>query len=212
MFLLLLFMNKGETMTNFKYMKKLKKPLSLLLLPLASGANAELVTVPLSFATLPVISVDEETAMVFGQVLNLAQAATCNLSATAGTVIVQADDGHPGTTAAGGDLSGGCSGEGIPGVYTIKSVPGAEIQVSVVAGAATEISLAPIGVVINHTGPTRDPIDESTSTIVDASATINTFTAAGTNRVIMGGTVTNTQALTSGQAYTTTFDINVVYQ
>jgi hypothetical protein len=205
-------MNKGETMTNFKYMKNLKKTLSILLLPLASVANAIDVTVPLSFATLPVIDVDEVTPMDFGQVLNLAQAATCTLSATSGTVITIADDGVAGTTPAGGDLSVGCSGEGIPGVYTITSVPGAEIQVSVVAGLATEISLAPIGVVINHTGPAREPIDVSTSPIVFASAAINAYTAAGTNRVIMGGTITNTQALASGIGYTTTFDINVVYQ
>jgi hypothetical protein len=202
-------MNKGEIMIK---LKNFKKALPLLMLPLTFVTNASDVTASLTFETLPVITVEETTAMDFGQVLGLAQAATCTLSATSGSVIVEADDGVAGTTPAGGDLSTGCSGEGQPGVYTITSVADADIQVSVVKGAATEIDFEPIGVVINHTALSRDTINTSTSPVVNASAALNAYTAAGTNRVIMGGTIVNQTTLTSGTAYTTTFDINVVYQ
>lgn len=197
-------------MTNFKNVKKL---MPLLVLPLASSALATDVTVPLSFETLPVITVTEVTPMDFGQVLSLAQAATCTMSATAGSVVTQSDDGNPTTTPAGGDLSNGCSGEGQPGIYTIQSVASASIQVSLTAGAATEIGFVPEGIVIDYnTAPARDPITTSTPAVVEASASLNAFTAAGTNRVIMGGTITNQQTLASGTAYNTTFDIDVIYQ
>jgi len=205
-------MNKGEIMTNFNYLKNLQKALPLLILPLAYGANASDVTASLTFETLPVITIVETTPMDFGQVLSLAQAATCSLSATVGTVIVEADDGTAVTTPAGGDLGTGCSGEGQPGVYTITSVASADIQVSVVAGAATQISFDPIGVVIDLGTSARDTLNTTTPAAVQASATLNAYTAAGTNRVIMGGTIVNQTTLTSGTAYTTTFDLNVVYQ
>ncbi|MDU0354653.1 hypothetical protein RS130_12650 [Paraglaciecola aquimarina] len=96
-------------MTNSKNLKKL---MPLLAVPLAGTALATDVTIPLSFETLPVITVTEETPMDFGQVLSLAQAATCTMSATAGAAVTQSDEGNPTTTPAGGTLSGDCSGEG----------------------------------------------------------------------------------------------------
>jgi hypothetical protein len=207
-------MNKGEIMTNLNYLKKLKKTLPLLMLPLAYGANATDITATLTFETLPVITIEEVTAMDFGPVLSLAQAASCTMSATVGGVILEADDGVTGTTPAGGDLTAGtCSGgEGQPGVYTITSVAGADIKVSVTEGAATEIAFTPIGVVIDNT--TRETINATgpLSPVVTATAALNAYTAAGTNRVIMGGTIVNQTTLTSGAPYTTTFDIDVVYQ
>jgi len=207
-------MNKGEIMTNFNYLQNFKKALPLLILPLAHGANATDVTASLTFETLPVITIVEETPLDFGPVLSLAQADSCTLSATVGSIIVEADDGITGTTPAGGDLTAGtCSGgTAQPGVYTITSVASADIQVSVTAGAATEIAFTPVGVVINSTGPARDAIDGTTSPTVTASATLNAYTSAGTNRVIMGGTIVNQTTLTSGAPYSTTFDIDVVYQ
>lgn len=197
-------------MTNFKNLKKL---MPLLVLPLASSALATDVTVPLSFETLPVITVTEETPMDFGQVLSLAQAATCTMSAIAGAAVIQSDEGNPTTVPAGGTLSGDCSGEGQPGIYTIQSVASASIQVSLTAGVATEIGFVPSGVVIDYnTAPARDPVTTTTPAVVEASAALNAFTAAGTNRVIMGGVITNQQTLASATAYTTTFDIDVIYQ
>jgi hypothetical protein len=197
-------------MTNFKSLKKL---MPLLVLPLASSALATDVTVPLSFETLPVITVTEETPMDFGQVLSLAQAATCTMSAISGAALTQSDEGNPNTTAAGGTLSGDCSGEGQPGIYTIKSVASASIKVSLTAGAATEISFVPSGIVIDYNGgAARDAVTTASPAVVESSATLNAFTAAGTNRVIMGGKITNQQTLVSATAYTTTFDIDVIYQ
>lgn len=196
-------------------MINLKKTLPILLLPLAYNVNATDVTVPMSFETLPVITVVEETAMDFGPVLSLAQAATCTLSASSGSVITASDDGTAATTPAGGDLTAGtCSGgTAQPGVYTITSIASTDIQVSVTAAApGASIGFAPIGVVINHNGDTRDAIDGSTSPVVESSAALNAFTAAGTNRVIMGGTITNQAPLTSGGSYSADFDITVVYQ
>jgi hypothetical protein len=197
-------------MTNFKSLKKL---MPLLVLPLASSALATDVTIPLSFETLPVITVTEETPMDFGQVLSLEQAATCTMSASSGAAVTQSDDGNPTTVPAGGDLSGSCTGEGQPGIYTIQSVASASIQVSLTAGAATEIGFVPSGIVIDYNGgAVRDPVTTTSPVVVEASATLNAFTAAGTNRVIMGGVITNQQTLASATAYTTTFDIDVIYQ
>jgi hypothetical protein len=206
-------MNKGEIMTNLNCMKNFKKVLPLLMLPLAYGVNATDVTASLTFDTLPIITIDEETPMDFGPVLTLAQADTCTLSATVGAIIVEADDGDASTTPAGGNLSGTCgTSTGQPGVYTINSVASADIQVSVVAGAATELLFTPVGVVISPLAGTRVTLDGATPAVVVASAALNAYTAAGTNRVIMGGTVVNQSSLVSGDTYSTTFDLNVIYQ
>ncbi|MDU0354652.1 hypothetical protein RS130_12645 [Paraglaciecola aquimarina] len=89
----------------------------------------------------------------------------------------------------------------------------ASIQVSLTAGAATEIGFVPSGVVIDYNGgAARDTITTASAATVEASAALNAFTAAGTNRVIMGGTITNQTTLASAMPYTTTFDIDVIYQ
>jgi hypothetical protein len=197
-------------MTNLKLFKK---AVPLLILPMANFANAVDVTANLTFTTLPVIVVTEDTPMSFGPVLSLAQAADCTMSAIAGSVITASDDGNDSTTPAGGTLTGDCTGSGQPGVYTITSVATAELSVSVSAVTpGVNIGFEPIGIVIDRGANTRDPVTTAAAAVVTASTIINSYTGPGTNRVIMGGTITNQQNLTSGGTYTSQFVIDVVYQ
>jgi hypothetical protein len=211
-----------------KYFNKFVKTTPLLLLPLMGSAMATDITVPLNFTTLPVIDIQELTPMAFGDVLSLAQASTCVMSATAGDNIALADEGQDmvtlngaNATPGGGDLSSACAGlaDGQPGVYEITSFAGANITVSVTAGVATEIALNPSGYVTSITGVSGATSTKETLAVglgneanVTASTTLTAFSAAGTNRVIVAGTITNQTTLTAGSPYATDFNLNVVYQ
>jgi hypothetical protein len=208
-----------------KHFNKFIKATPLLLLPLMGSAMATDITVPLNFSTLPVIDIQELTPMAFGDVLSLAQAATCTMSATAGANISIADEGQDmvtlnGTLAApgGGTLSNACVGlaDGQPGVYEVTSFAGANITVSVTAGTATEIALDPSGYATSVTAGTSSrpsvSVGIGNDANVTASATLTAFSAAGTNRVIVAGTITNQTTLTAGSPYATDFNLNVVYQ
>jgi hypothetical protein len=200
-------------MNNFNYSKKMKKTLALLMLPLTFGASAAEITASLTFDTLPVITIAEDKPIVFGQVLSLAQAEACTLSTTGGTTIVAADEGVTIATPVGGDLT--CStDEGQPGVYTITSAATADIQVSLASATPDPagIGFVPAGYVVNRAADTRVQVAVGSPVSVEASTTLNGFSPAGTNSVIIGGEVTNQVQLTAGQQYSTTFDIDVIYQ
>jgi len=207
-----------------KHFNKFVKTMPLLLLPVMSGAMATDITIPLNFTTLPVIDIQELTPMAFGDVLSLAQAATCIMSSSAGDNIDLNDEGQDMVALSGigapggGDLSGGCTGlpDGQPGVYEITSFAGANITVSVTAGTATEIALDPSGYATSVTGGTSSrptvAVGLGNEANATASATLTAFSAAGTNRVIVAGTITNQTTLTAGSPYATDFNLNVVYQ
>jgi hypothetical protein len=209
-----------------KLLSTLKKASPLLLLPFANNALATDVTVPLTFETLPVITITEVQPIVFGNVLPLAQAASCVMEADPDTHRLTTteegknivDGGTSGLTA--GAFSGGCAGEpdGQPGIYEIASFAGADLTVSVTAGTATDIAFAPLGYAVNHDSPSttantnRVDLSVGTDANVKAASALTAFTQAGRNRVVIGGTVTNQNALTAGADYTTDFNLNVVYQ
>jgi|GEM_PF-2866066 len=200
-------------------MTHFKKALPLILLPLTYSANAVEITANLTFDTLPVITIVEETQMDFGEVLTLAQSETCTLSAsvaaTDGTTLADGDSGVSGTTPDGGALTGTCAlaAGGQPGVYTITSGASADIKVSVTAGAATEIAFNPIGVVYEPDGTTSTLVDVANALgTATASAVIGPVLQAGQNRLIMGGVITNQTTLIAGDAYDSTFDVEVTYQ
>ncbi|NVK23968.1 MAG: hypothetical protein HWE10_03485 [Gammaproteobacteria bacterium] len=216
-----------------KTLNLLKKSAIVSLLTTASLAQATDVTVPLVFETVPEITVTNVKDIDFGNVLTLSQADECVMSTSAGGSLLVSDEGFDvdasatgapddGTTdPAGGELSSDCLGaaDAQPGVYEISSSPGATISVTVAAGAATEILFEPAGYITdfaNNPGTAAQIrnafVDGVADTGIVASGALNAFSAAGTNRVIVGGKITNQQALTAEQSYTTTFDINVVYQ
>lgn len=209
-------------------MKKLNtfiKASPLFLLPVMGSAVATDLTVPLNFTTLPVITITEKQPMDFGAVLSLTQAATCTMSTSAGTTLTAAQEGFDitlatyggGAATAAGELSGSCTGaaDGDVGIYEIKSFANADITVSVTAGTDTDIGFVPAGYVTNlvESGTaTREALAIGTDADVNASAALSAYAAAGTNRAIIGGTITNLTALTAGATYTTDFNLNVVYQ
>lgn len=211
-----------------KHFNKLKKASALLLLPVMGSAMATDVTVPLSFTTLPVITITEVTPMAFGDVLSLTQANTCVMSTSAGTALTANEEGanladsniYTGgtlTATSAGQLSGNCSGDdGQVGLYEITSFADADITVTVTAGTATDISFAPAGYVTNlvesGSAPTRAALVVDVGTDANASAAVSPYAAAGTNRAVVGGTITNFATLTAGAAYATDFNLNVVYQ
>jgi len=197
-----------------KHLKNITKTLPLLLLPLASSVYATDITATLSFSTLPVITVAEETPMDFGEVLSLSQADTCAMDVLAGPNIALADEGFAVTagSAGGGTLSSDCSGSGQPGVYTITSFSGADITVNLTLGTPTDISFVPVGNLIDVGGDARVPVAVGTGSDATASTAINAYTLAGTNRIIVAGTITNQAPLTSGGIYNADFNIEVVYQ
>jgi hypothetical protein len=213
-------------MKTMKHFNKLKKASALLLLPVMGSAMATDVTVPLSFTTLPVITITEITPMAFGDVLSLTQADTCTMSTTLGTAITAADEGadltdtgvytNTGGTEAVGELSGNCSGDDAqPGLYEITSFADADITVSVTVGVDTDIGFTPIGYVTNlleASTPTRETLAVGTDADVNATAALSAYANAGTNRAVVGGTITNLVTLTAGAAYATDFNLNVVYQ
>lgn len=206
-----------------------KKVTPLLLLTAMSSAMATDVNVPLNFTTLPVITIAATTPMNFGPVLSLTLADTCTMAHTGvgGTALTPADEGTDstdggtyGTTVAAtttGLLSGNCTGgaNGQVGIYTITSFADADITVSVTAGTATDISFEPIGFVTDIVEGglfARTPLSIGTPALVNASAVLTAYGQAGTNRAIVGGTITNFAGLTAGAAYATDFNLNVVYQ
>ncbi|ABG39832.1 hypothetical protein Patl_1306 [Paraglaciecola sp. T6c] len=212
-----------------KYANKFKKAAPLLLLPIMGVASATDVTVPLSFTTLPVIEIEEIQPLAFGDVLTLAQAATCTMSTNAGTALTPAQEGSDLTSAAifgtgallansAGELSNGCDGDdGQVGIYKITSFADADITVSLSSGTDSEINFVPAGYVTDLVEgapgtPARTPIANGGDVDVNASAATTAFGAAGTNRAIIGGTITNFAPLTAGGQYATDFNLNVVYQ
>lgn len=210
-----------------KQLSSFKKASPLLLLAAMSPAMATDVNVPLNFTTLPVITIAEIRPLDFGPVLSLTLADTCTMSTSAGTPITPSDEGSdftsnvtfatPGAATSVGEFSGDCTGasDGLPGIYEITSFADSDITVSVTAGTATDISFEPEGYVTNllEAGtPTRVAISIGNDADVNASAAITAFAQAGTNRAIIGGTITNFAPLVAGDAYATDFNLNVVYQ
>lgn len=184
------------------------------------------ITVPLSFTTLPVITITEITPLAFGDVLSLTQADTCSIDTASGTVLTSAQEGAnltatgpyttpPGPRSAGAITGTTCTGSGQVGIYEITSYADADITVSVTAGTPTEISFAPAGYVTNlvegGAGTSRVDLD-GIGVNASASLALSAFAAAGTNRAVVGGTITNQTRLTAGAAYTTDFNLNVIYQ
>jgi hypothetical protein len=200
-------------------------------LAVSTTALATDVTVPLSFKTLPVITVTEVKAMDFGAVLTLAQADTCTMSTTAGGKVTLSDEGQDlatittgGTGLAaplGGQLSNDCAGapDGQPGIYQISSFEGADITVNLATGTATDISLNPAGYVVDlnddlqtNSTASRETLAIGTDAAVRASGALTAYSQKGINRVVIGGTIINQNALTADTAYNTDFTINVTYQ
>ena len=220
-------MNRKQTMN---YANKFKKAAPLLLLPIMGSALAAEVSVPLNFTTLPVIEIEERQALAFGDVLSLTQSHTCTMDAKTGTIaLTPALEGADLTNATiyptvapaiqSGNLSGNCSGDdGNVGIYEITSFANANITVSVTNGTSGGlISFTPVGYVTNlieGTGgkATREELKVGTDALVNASEALSAFAAAGTNRAIIGGTITNQNTLTAGDQYTADFNLNVVYQ
>jgi hypothetical protein len=210
-------------MKNFNIFKKASP---LLLLSAMAPAMATDVSVPLNFTTLPVISITPIRPLDFGAVLSLTAADTCTMSTSLGTALTSAQEGvnsniaNLGSVAqvSVGELSGSCAGgaDGNVGIYEITSFQDADITVSVTTGTATDIAFTPIGFVtnLNESGTTftRETLNVATPALVNASAALSAFAVAGTNRAIVGGTITNQVGLTAGAAVATDFNLNVVYQ
>lgn len=207
-----------------------KKASPLLMLAAAVPAMATDVNVPLSFTTLPVISITQIRALDFGPVLSLTLADTCTMSTSLGTPLTPAQEGAdstnaglwsaPGVLAANstGRLSGDCTGaaDGTTGIYEIRSFANANITVSISEGTATDISFVPAGYVTDlaeGTSFTRETLTSGgAGTAANASAALTAYAQAGTNRAIIGGTITNFAPLSAGGSYATDFNLNVVYQ
>jgi hypothetical protein len=209
-------------MKNFNIFKKASP---LLLLSAMAPAMATDVSVPLNFTTLPVISITPIRPLDFGAVLSLTAADTCTMSTSAGTALTSAQEGvnsniaNLGSVAqvSVGELSGSCAGgaDGNVGIYEITSFQDADITVSVTTGTATDIAFTPIGFVTNiiEGGTfTREAMNVGLDADVNASLALSAFAVAGTNRAIVGGTITNQVGLTAGAAVATDFNLNVVYQ
>jgi len=212
-----------------KQLNTFKIATPLLLVAAMSPAMATDVTVPLNFTTLPVITIVETRPLDFGSVLSLTAADTCTMSTSAGTLLTSAQEGvnsqntatFTTTTLAQnsvGQLAGDCAGgaDGNVGIYTINSFQDADITVSVTAGTTTDIAFAPVGYVTNldEAGGVfaRTPVSVGVAAAVNASTALTAFSVAGTNRAIIGGTITNQVPLTAGAPYATDFNLNVVYQ
>jgi hypothetical protein len=215
-------------------MKKLntfKKATPLLLLTAIAPAMATDVLVPLNFTTLPVITITPIRDLDFGAVLSLTLADECTLGTNdvGGTPLTPSQEGTDSTDTAVfsvadlpaanvGLLSDDCAGgaNGDVGIYEISSFANANITVTVTEGTATDISFSPAGYVTNIAGTTftRENISLGAGNDADVSAseTLTAFSQAGTNRAIIGGTITNFAGLNAGQAYATDFNLNVVYQ
>ena len=212
-----------------KQLNTFKKTTPLLLLIAIAPVMATDVNVPLNFTTLPVITITPERALDFGAVLSLTLADSCTMGTddAGGTAITPAQEGVDSSNAVtfsvaslpaallgllSGDCSGGANGE--PGIYEITSFADADITISVTAGTATDISFAPIGYVTNIAGTTfsRPAISIGVDADASASPVLTAFAQAGTNRAVIGGTITNFAGLNAGQAYATDFNLNVVYQ
>lgn len=202
-----------------KLLKKCKLASAIALLPLAASVSATDLTVPITFDTLPVITITEVQPLAFGSVLSLTQASTCTMEATAaGHGLSNSEEGQiiAAGAATAGVLSGDCAGEpdGAPGIYEVTSFASADITVSLTAGAASEILFTPLGYVVDYNAgtPQRVALTTAASTNAQATNVLSALSNAGTNRVIIGGSIQNQQALTAGQDYTTSFDLDVVYQ
>ena len=210
-----------------KKFNSLTKAVPFLLLPVMGTAIATDINVPLTFTTLPAIALAPIQALEFGDVLSLTQSDQCTISVAAGDVVTSAQEGAnltdttvysiSGGTVSAGELADDCAGGANAqiGIYEITSFADADITVTVTPGAAGDISYSPAGYVTNlleATTPTRVAVSVGTPADVNASAALSPFAAAGTNRVIIGGTITNQVRLTAGAQYTSSFDIDVVYQ
>jgi len=209
-------------------LNKFKKAAPLLLLTAMSPAMATDLLVPLNFTTLPVISIATITALDFGPVLSLTLADTCTMSTSAGTDLTPTQEGADSTDAlvfTGGTaiaqpvgaFTGDCLGaaDGTPGIYEITSFVDALITVTVTAGTATDISFAPAGYVTDldeSGGFSREALSIGVDAGAEASAAISAYAQAGTNRAVIGGTITNFAPLVAGDPYATDFNLDVVYQ
>jgi hypothetical protein len=211
-----------------KNLNTFKKASPLLLLSAMAPAMATDVNVPINFTTLPVISIAEIRPLDFGAVLSLTAADTCTMSTSGGTLLTSAQEGVNSTSAtfttttlaqnSVGLLSGNCAGgaDGAVGIYEITSFQDADITVTVTTGTTTDIAFTPIGYVTNldESGGVfaRTNLSVGVDALVNASTALTAFSLAGTNRAIVGGTITNQIGLNAGAPYATDFNLNVVYQ
>ncbi|MFT5706286.1 MAG: hypothetical protein ACI9ES_000558 [Oceanospirillaceae bacterium] len=214
-----------------KKLNKLTKYTPLLFLSVMGTTMATDVSVPLTFTTLPAITIDEIQPLAFGDVLSLTQADTCTMSTALGTELTKAQEGADSTSSTlwsgggvlvaglAGELTGPCDSDvdGQVGIYEILSGPDANITVTISNGTATDISFVPAGYVtdlVEGTSFTRETIvfGAANGVTVNSSAALSPFGVAGTNRAVIGGVITNFVALNAGQPYATDFNLNVVYQ
>jgi hypothetical protein len=206
---------------------------ALLIATSISAANVQAadVTLDISFTTLPEIVITEEQAISFGEVLSPSDTHTCVMdldasTGTGGTDLAPADVGTDDVTFSAGTLTGECdtSVEGTPGIYLIDASNNADVEVTVSAGTATDIAFEPVGFIVNYQDATTTAAATAfvEGTGVDVYAASDTagggdddivsgYVADGQTRVLVAGTVTNQTSLTVGTEYTTTFDIDVLY-
>lgn len=201
-------------------MKKLTLKSSLLAAVLAGAANVSAtdITAGITFTTLPAITMTEIRSLSFGNSLYLTNGAFCTMDQATGTETMTAT--QVGSTTRVGDfdnigaLTGTCDTavNGVAGIYEVSSATDANISITISQGTATEVSFLPTGYTVEYTGDTLVTIPEGVATATVASGTADASDiVTGRNRIIVVGTLSNTQALSAGQSYATDFNIDVVY-
>lgn len=206
-------------------MRKFNIKKSVFALSLVFGVcsvQAQDVTADISFTTLPAIQIFQEQAISFGEVLSPTSGHTCDMDVTSGTALTAPQTGTDDVTPTVGALTGECdtATEGTVGIYRIEAYDNANINVTLNKGTATEIDFTPDGVLIDYqTGDgaaVSVALTEGNAGNGFAASDLDDdetsgYVAIGHTRVIVGGLVENTTALSTGTEYTTTFDIDVLY-
>jgi hypothetical protein len=192
-------------------------------------------TFPVTASTIPdvTIAVVPGFELNFGDSIRATSGLSCTLDASGPAEDdIQSDLDNDATGAevatAWGTLSGtGClsGGTGVqPGLYEITGTPGSNVTVSVAAStASTEFTYTPgNGCVVDYDNggaQTADPCIALSTTPVSGvtfpDSETNADAVDGSLRFSLGGTVAITNGgsdLTAGTAYTTTFDVTVVYE
>jgi hypothetical protein len=200
---------------------KIKSLVALAMMGTCSQLTAAEVTANISFTTLPEITVSQVRAISFGQVLSLTANAICTMGVDGGggtEALTNAQAGYDAVTATdmqdAGDLTGACdtNANGTVGIYEISSFRGADVAITLEKGTATEIDFTPAGKVYDYDATALEDLAAVGSSYqVQASSATTAFILEGKNRVFLGGTIQNTQALEADGTYTTDFEINVVY-
>lgn len=199
-----------------------KSAIAMSLMVAAVNTQAADVTADITFTTLPEIQIFEEQAISFGEVLSPTSGHTCDVAVDAGTALTAAAYGSDDTPPSVGTLTGECdtSVDGTVGIYRVEAYDNAYINVTLNQGAATDIEFVPDGVLVDYlTGDGASaPVALTEGTAANAYAASDLdddetsgYVAIGHTRVIVGGLITNATALTVGTEYTTTFDIDILY-